>query len=309
MNEQTRNLPQEAIPRTSLVTKIATRYSVEPEKMLSTLKATAFKTSDPNKPITNEQMMALLIVSDQYGLNPFTKEIFAFPDKGGIVPVVSVDGWIRIINEHDAFDGVEFHDSEILTAKGAPEWTECVIYRKDRSHPIKIRERFVEVVRDTQPWRSHPSRMLRHKALIQCARVAFGFAGIYDEDEAERIRAAQAVDVTPPRTEPEKARPESRTASVVDRLKKAAPIDVETEPPADPPLVFGADDLSKDPAVSGARGEPEIVTDFKQSLYIIENTKDRDIAIEALDIARSCLTPEEVGRLTTIFKARFETES
>jgi len=29
--------------------------------------------------------------------------------------------------------------------------------------------------------------MLRHKAMIQCARLAFGFAGIYDQDEAERI--------------------------------------------------------------------------------------------------------------------------
>ena len=25
------------------------------------------------------------------------------------------------------------------------------------------------------------------KAMIQCARLAFGFAGIYDQDEAERI--------------------------------------------------------------------------------------------------------------------------
>jgi hypothetical protein len=29
--------------------------------------------------------------------------------------------------------------------------------------------------------------MLRHKALIQCARLAFGFVGIFDQDEAERI--------------------------------------------------------------------------------------------------------------------------
>jgi hypothetical protein len=29
--------------------------------------------------------------------------------------------------------------------------------------------------------------MLRHKAMIQAARIAFGFAGIYDEDEAQRI--------------------------------------------------------------------------------------------------------------------------
>ena len=31
--------------------------------------------------------------------------------------------------------------------------------------------------------------MLRHKALIQCARYAFGFAGLIDPDEAERMRA------------------------------------------------------------------------------------------------------------------------
>jgi len=44
-----------------------------------------------------------------------------------------------------------------------------------------------ECKRNTQPWQSHPRRMLRHKAMIQCARLAFGFAGIYDQDEAERI--------------------------------------------------------------------------------------------------------------------------
>ena len=36
--------------------------------------------------------------------------------------------------------------------------------------------------------------MLRHKAMIQAARLAFGFTGIYDQDEAERI---VEIDVTP----------------------------------------------------------------------------------------------------------------
>jgi hypothetical protein len=86
-----------APPRASLVQKFAARYSIEPEKLLGILKATAFKVKDGET--TNEQMAALLVVADQYGLNPFTKEIFAFPDKqNGIVPVVGVDGWSRIIN-------------------------------------------------------------------------------------------------------------------------------------------------------------------------------------------------------------------
>lgn len=171
-------LPALMRPKQSLVTRVAERYGVEPAKMLDTLKATAFRTE---KPVTNEQMMSLLVVAEQYHLNPFTRELFAFPDKGGIVPVVSVDGWARIINEHPAMDGVEFH----TTDDGASIM--CSLYRKDRSHAISVTEYLIECKRGTAPWQSHPRRMLRHKALIQCARLAFGFAGIYDEDEAQRI--------------------------------------------------------------------------------------------------------------------------
>ena len=134
--------------------------------------------------------MALTIVANQYQLNPFTKELYAFPDKnGGIVPVVGVDGWARIINEHPQFDGMEFG----MSADGS----ECVcgIYRKDRAHAIEVTEYLSECKRNTDPWRTSPRRMLRHKAMIQCARYAFGFAGIYDDDEAERIVAAQDVEV------------------------------------------------------------------------------------------------------------------
>lgn len=181
-----------------LVRKFAAKYGVDEDKMLNTLKQTAFKQKD-NVAISNEQMMALMIVADQYGLNPFTKEIFAYPDKGGIIPVVSVDGWSRIINENPQMDGIEFEYSpEVVEHKGKTchVWIDCIIYRKDRSKPIRVREFFEEVVRAPNyptPWDTHPKRMHRHKTEIQCARVAFGFAGIYDQDEAERI-----IDVNEP---------------------------------------------------------------------------------------------------------------
>lgn len=192
------------IKRQSLVQKFANRYSVDPDKLLPALKATAFKIK--NGEATNEQMMALMIVADQYGLNPWTKEIYAFPDKGGIIPVVGVDGWSRIINENPQFDGMDFTQSEKMETpergKPCPEWIECTIYRKDRSHPIKVREYLDEVYRKAcagnngpidGPWQTHTKRFLRHKAMIQCARVAFGFAGIYDQDEAERIIEGEVV--------------------------------------------------------------------------------------------------------------------
>lgn len=169
------------IKRTNLSQRMADRFGVDPAEMMQTLKATAFKGN-----VSDAQMQALLIVADQYGLNPWTKEIYAFPDKGGIVPVVGVDGWARIINDNSQFDGMDFEqDDESCT---------CIIYRKDRKHPIKVTEWMSECKRGTQPWQSHPKRMLRHKAMIQCARLAFGFSGIYDEDEAQRIVER---DVTP----------------------------------------------------------------------------------------------------------------
>lgn len=180
-------------PKRNLVAKFADRFGVDENKVMDILKSTAFKQRDGNPP-TDEQMTALMIVADQYGLNPFVKEIYAYPDKtNGIVPVVGVDGWSRIMNEHPQMDGIEFrYSDEMVTHKGknCHVWIEAVITRKDRSKPIVVREYFDEVVRSVNfstPWDSHPKRMHRHKTEIQAVRVAFGFAGIYDEDEAERI--------------------------------------------------------------------------------------------------------------------------
>lgn len=191
-------------PKQGLVAKFGERFGVDAEKLLTTLKATCFKTKEP---ASTEQMMALLVVADQYRLNPFTKEIFAFEDKHkGIVPVVSVDGWARIINEHPQYDGIEFtyaDDSTTLAGgKPCPTWCEARIYRKDRTRPTVVREYLDEVYQPPRsgysgPWQSHTKRFLRHKALIQCARVAFGFAGIYDEDEAHRIIQGEASRVPP----------------------------------------------------------------------------------------------------------------
>lgn len=184
--------------KVSLMARIAARYSVDSDKMSSTLKSTAFKPVKSEGKfieVSDEQLMALLIVADQYHLNPFTREIYAFPAKGGgIVPVVAIDGWIRIINSHPQFDYMEQREGP-ENEKGTPIWIETEIKRHDRSRPTLKKERYSECYRNTDPWNEMPSRMLGWKSMAQCARVAFGFAGIYDPDEAERI--ANAIDVTP----------------------------------------------------------------------------------------------------------------
>lgn len=163
---------------TTLTNNLAARLNMgeNGQELIETLKSTAFRGQ-----VSDAQMTALMVVANQYGLNPWVKEIYAFPDRqNGIVPVVGVDGWARIINENPAFDGMEFEQTQDACT--------CKIYRKDRGHPIVVTEYMDECRRDnSQPWKTHPRRMLRHKALIQCARLAFGFSGIYDQDEADRI--------------------------------------------------------------------------------------------------------------------------
>lgn len=169
----------------SQVSKIASAFNmqdVDPAELANTLVNTVFKKA------TNDEFLSLLIVANQYKLNPFTKEIYAFPAKGGgITPVVGIDGWARIINDNPLTDGIQFEQDE--------ESCTCKIYRKDRSHPTVVTEYLSECLVTSEPWKKYPKRMLRHKALIQCARVAFGFSGIFDEDEARRIDDCQTSSI------------------------------------------------------------------------------------------------------------------
>lgn len=155
---------------------MASRVSVEPAKLLATLKNTVFKGA------TDDELLALVVTANEYQLNPILKEMYAFPQKGGgIVPVVGIDGWLKIINRQKNFDG--------LSVEVSPDGQEatCRIHLKDRAHPVEVTEYLSECSRGTEPWRTMPKRMLRHKAIIQAARVAFGIGGIHDEDEARDI--------------------------------------------------------------------------------------------------------------------------
>jgi len=184
-------MKNELIPsqKQSALSVMAGKFSVEPIKLLDTLRATLMPKA------TNEELLAFVVTANQYDLNPFTKEIYAFPGRsGGITPVVSVDGWIKLMNRHPQFDGIQFRTDDV---DGKPFSVTATIYLKDRSRLVEITEFFSECNRSTEPWKVNPRRMLRHKALIQCARVAFGFSGIVDDEEA--VPPQVQVNVTPSR--------------------------------------------------------------------------------------------------------------
>ncbi len=169
----------------SVVIDMANRFGMDIDKFMQTLKGTVIPSG-----ATNEQVAAFLLVARDYKLNPLAKQIYAFPTRGGgIQPIVSVDGWIQMVNSNPAMNGST--QKAIFGDDGKIEAFECTIWRKDWDHPVVITEYMAECRRDTDTWKKYPIRMLRHKAFMQCARVAFGFAGIMDQDEFDRIKDAR----------------------------------------------------------------------------------------------------------------------
>lgn len=216
----TQNLPApvERTKSNSVMVRMAERFGMDRVAFERTLMATVV----PGGKATPEQVAAVLLVADQYHLNPLTKEIYAFPNRGGgIVPVVGVDGWIKLMNEHPAADGVELVENN--DEKGALISVTATVYRKDRAHPIRVTEYFAECARGTDPWRQSPRRMLRHKALIQGLRVAFGFSGIYEPDEAERIVEAQQRERV--------IEASATTLSNLTEVLEAQPVQIEEQQP------------------------------------------------------------------------------
>ena len=144
---------------------------------------------------TQADLDRLLLLAERLGLDPLNNEIYAtevMPESGKksrIVYVVGVDGWSKIINSHPQFDGMKFVESGPGDDE-LPLYMECTIYRKDRKVATSIREYMYEAHTSQGAWLTHPRRMLRHKAMVQCARACFGLGGVYEPDEAERVSSS-----------------------------------------------------------------------------------------------------------------------
>lgn len=203
----------------SALTSLAGRLQVDPESLKLTLKATVCRGMKNDKggykPLTNEEFISFIVVSNTYRLNPLTKEIYAFPDTkgGGIIPIVSTDGWNKLMTTHPEYKAHSYLFSEnivnIKDAKPCPEWMEIHIEKKDGSKVV-VREYLDECFRESKyssPWKTHTKRMLRHKTKIQGAREAFGFGGIYDKDEGERIIEGQIAEENGLKGKPEITQP------------------------------------------------------------------------------------------------------
>ena len=230
---------------------MASRVMVSPDDLSQTLRETVFKGA------TDAEFVTLVAVANRYDLDPLARELYAFPKKGGgIVPLVPIDGWLKLIRSNPDFAGMDVRWADEMAqpaqqAKACPVWVEITIHHKSHpEHPTVHREWLDEMYRNTGPWNDTTKRMLEWKGINQAGRISFGLSGIYDQYEAERISDAEMIE---------------GTATVVEVVGEA---DWQILVRKAEHLGYSADDITANAAALGFEGEPaEMPRDIANTLY------------------------------------------
>ena len=114
----------------------------------------------------------MLRTVQHWHLDPLNEEIrFTQYEDGNWKVFISIDGCSKLLNENSQFNCPVFNQSVALI-EGLPEWMECSNYRRYRIMPITVRKYFIEVRNTNELWQKMLRRILRHRALQECVRLA-----------------------------------------------------------------------------------------------------------------------------------------
>ena len=148
------------------VSKAAEQLEIDESELMSWI--------DLQIEVPAKTVLVMLRTMQNLHLDPLNEEIsFTQYEDGHWQVFITIEGCTKLLNQHGQFNGLIFNQSETLI-DGIPEWIECSIYRRDRIMPITVREYLIEVRSEKEIWQKMPRRMLRHRALQQCVRLAMG---------------------------------------------------------------------------------------------------------------------------------------
>ena len=241
---------------------MAERYHMKAADVVTMMMGTALKTKKGDAPPTEAEQMAFMGIAYEYGLNPIAKEIYGFrAQDGSLQPIVGIDGWVKLATKHAHYGGhrttmaLQDSDGKLATMEqdletgiptmdkvdqdfnwktAAPIWAQTSFFNTKLNKWIMGDIQLMsECFRPTQPWKQMPSRMLSHKSFSQGSRKAFGFSGIMEADEVERIRSVEA-EIVDTKLAGLPQGPDGGTFGVEDDAPRGT-VDVLPPSPEDPP--------------------------------------------------------------------------
>lgn len=276
--------------RQGIVDNASAIMGCEPAKLLDLLR-NVWHTSKGQPDLTPQEMFVGISLVARYGLDPIAREVYVTRSKKGLMTIVGIDGWIKILCRTPHYDGheVEIHEDE----DGKIDWVETRIHSKERTHPATYKAFMSEYIKmGGFVAQQMPSHMLRLFSLRHAARQFVPLAGVTTEEEARwmtadkpSIATAQSLEdfvgakdpTNEPTNEPAPANPPT-----------AQPKEAEHTDEPDPPADRDHDDVDPD----------QRMDDF-DAAYDMAKT------LEELDrIDRSAKTDPKIGdrpRQNTIF--------
>lgn len=166
----------------SVVSDAASVLGVEPGKLCDLLR-NVWKVSKDQPPLTNAEMFAGLSMIARFELDPIAREVYVTRTKQGLATIVGIDGWVKILDRTDHYDGYEIEIHE--DAKGNVDYVDCTIHSTKRKHPSKYRA-FMKEYRNLSGFMADkiPVHMLRIFAMRHAARlfVPLGVSIVTEEE-------------------------------------------------------------------------------------------------------------------------------
>lgn len=155
------------------------------------------------KDATNNELELLMYMSNKYGLDILTKQIWCvkFGTKAAQI-YAGRDGFLEVGHRSGLFNGMETKTVKVMepfTVKyfswdnGKKVWEDfkcdyqfvstCTVYRKDMDHPIEVEVYEEEYSTGQSLWTSKRRTMTAKVAESQCLRKAFSISGLYSPEE------------------------------------------------------------------------------------------------------------------------------
>lgn len=153
------------------------------------------------KKATDDELDMFMHLAKEYNLDPFQGEIYfwKFGKKDPTI-MTSRDGYLKIANQHPAFDGMDSgviypgddfkktadgveHSLDISNMGKQPIGAYAVVYRSDREVPTRVIIPFKDYNKDNKVWNNYPSAMIQKCAESMALKRAFSVSGLVSKEE------------------------------------------------------------------------------------------------------------------------------
>lgn len=214
----------------SVLVDAASILGVHPTKLCDLLR-NVWKTSKGVAPLTDAEMFKGLSLIARYELDPIAKDVYVTRTKDGkLLTIIGIDGWIKVLDRTDHYDGFEWEDE--TDANGKVIAVNVKIYSTKRTRPTTYRGLMSEYQRvGGMVAKDMPVHMLRLFSLRHAARLFTPIGGDVLTEEEARYAQSHAP------SEQEAPAGQSKTAALADRLmeRMAEPTpEPETTPEPEP---------------------------------------------------------------------------